>query len=91
MLPSSYAMSDTFFDATKITKDKTYFDAVIRGLLTQPSQSVDQHVDDELWNKLFKYYIKTEQRANYNMCVLGKTIHLFIDYLEMSLGTTWWL
>lgn len=47
LLNSSYTMSNTFNDAT-------YFDAVIRGLLTQPSQSVDSNVDYSLWNRLFR-------------------------------------
>jgi hypothetical protein len=55
LLPTSYTMSDTFNDASRLVNDKTYLDAVIRGLLTQPSQSVDQNVDDSLWNRLFRY------------------------------------
>ena len=39
-----------------IVNDATYLDAVIRGLLTEPSQSVDQLVDDSLWNKLFRFF-----------------------------------
>jgi peroxidase len=54
LLNTSYTMSDTFNDPSRIVTDKTYFDAVIRGLLTQPSQSVDQNVDDSLWNRLFR-------------------------------------
>lgn len=53
-LNTSYTMSDTFNDASKIVNDNTYLDSVIRGLLTQPSQSVDQNVDNSLWNKLFR-------------------------------------
>ena len=48
-------MSNTYNDASMIVKDATYLDAVIRGLLTEPSQSVDQLVDDSLWNKLFRF------------------------------------
>ncbi len=48
-------MSDTFNDASKIISDATYFDAVLRGLLTQTSQAVDQHIDTSLWNKLFRF------------------------------------
>ena len=55
LLNSSYTMSDTFNDASKIVKDKTYLDAVIRGLLVQPAESIDTQVDDALWNKLFRY------------------------------------
>ena len=49
-------MSNTYNDASMIVKDATYLDAVIRGLLTEPSQSVDQLVDDSLWNKLFRFF-----------------------------------
>nr|CAH0110806.1 unnamed protein product [Daphnia galeata] len=54
LLNTSYTMSDTFNDPSRIVTDKTYFDAVIRGLLTQPSQSIDQNVDDSLWNRPFR-------------------------------------
>ncbi|EFX87999.1 hypothetical protein DAPPUDRAFT_221219 [Daphnia pulex] len=54
LLTSSYTMSDTFNNAAMLVNDKTYLDAVIRGLLTEPSQSVDQNVDDSLWNRLFR-------------------------------------
>ena len=43
-----------------IVKDATYFDAVIRGLLTEPTQAVDQLVDDALWNQLFRLFKKAE-------------------------------
>ena len=48
-------MSSTFNDASKLVNDITYIDAVIRGLLTETSQSVDRNVDDSLWNDLFRY------------------------------------
>lgn len=54
LLPSSYTMSSTFNNASMLVNDKTYLDAVIRGLLTEPSQAVDKNVDDSLWNQLFK-------------------------------------
>ncbi|XP_046449770.1 chorion peroxidase-like isoform X2 [Daphnia pulex] len=54
LLTSSYTMSDTFNDPSRIVNDKTYFDAVIRGLLTQLSASADHTIDDSLWNKLFR-------------------------------------
>ena len=57
LLNSSYIMSDTFNDASMIVNDKTFIDAVIRGLLTEPTQSVDQLVDNALWNKLFRFLI----------------------------------
>ena len=55
LLNSSYTMSNTFNNASMIVNDKTYLDAVIRGLLVQPSESIDTQVDDALWNKLFRY------------------------------------
>ena len=56
LLTSSYTMSNTYNDASMIVNDATYLDAVIRGLLTEPTQSVDQLVDDVLWNKLFRLF-----------------------------------
>jgi len=54
-LSTSYNMSNTFNDASMIVNQAAYLDAVIRGLLIQPSQSVDNFVVDDLWNSLFKY------------------------------------
>lgn len=54
LLPSSYAMSSVFTDASQIVNDKMFLDNVIRGLVTQPSQAVDQMVADALWLELFK-------------------------------------
>lgn len=47
-------MSSFFNDGSPLVKDKTFIDNVIRGLLVQPSQSIDKEVDDEIWNKLFR-------------------------------------
>ena len=55
LLSTSYNMSNTFNDASMIVNQAAYLDAVIRGLLIQPSQSVDNFVVDDLWNSLFKY------------------------------------
>lgn len=54
-LSTSYNMYSTFNNASMIVNDPTYFDAVIRGLLTQPSQTVDHFVVEDLWNRLFAY------------------------------------
>lgn len=53
-LPSSFNLRDFFNDASQLANDKHFFDNAIRGLVTQPSQSVDQAVGDALWRELFK-------------------------------------
>ena len=64
-LSTSYNMSSTFNDASMIVNQSVYLDAVIRGLLIQPSQSVDQFVVTDLWNQLFKYYIESITNKQY--------------------------
>ena len=51
-------MSNTYNNASMIVNDKTFLDAVIRGLLVQPSELIDTQVDQALWNKLFRYSTK---------------------------------
>ena len=56
LLNSSYIMSDTYNNASRIVNDNTYLDAVIRGLLVQSSEAIDTQMDPALWNQLFRYY-----------------------------------
>lgn len=54
MNSSSYRMANTFNDASSIVKQSFFIDAVIRGLVTQPSEAIDRNVVNDLWNSLFR-------------------------------------
>ena len=54
----SYSMSDVFNNPSMIVNDPNFIDNVIRGLITQQSEQVDDLVTDALWNKLFRYLKK---------------------------------
>ena len=47
-------MANTFNDASPIVKQSFFIDAVIRGLVTQPSEAIDRNVVNDLWNSLFR-------------------------------------
>ena len=48
-------MTNYFNNAAVVYTNLTFLDSVIRGLVTQPSQTVDHFVTDQLWLQLFKY------------------------------------
>jgi len=50
----SYSMSDYFNNPSMIVTDTSFIDNVIRGLITQNSEAVDDLVTDALWNKFFR-------------------------------------
>ena len=51
----SYNLSDFFDNATQIANIPSFFDAILRGFTMQTAQAVDQNVNGEMWNKLFRY------------------------------------
>lgn len=51
---STYTMTDYFNDASVVYSNTTFIDNVIRGLITQASQTVDRFVTIPLWLNLFK-------------------------------------
>lgn len=53
-LLTNYTMSDVFNNPSMIVTDTSFIDNVIRGLITQNSEAVDDLVTDALWNKLFR-------------------------------------
>ena len=54
---TTFSMSDYFNNAAVVYTNLTFLDSVIRGLVTQPSQTVDHFVTDQLWLQLFKYIL----------------------------------
>ena len=41
---------------TRVYTNSTFLDSVIRGLVSQPSQTVDHFVTDQPWLQFFKYF-----------------------------------
>ena len=52
---TAFNMVNFFNNAAVVYTNLTFLDSVIRGLVTQPSQTVDHFVTDQLWLQLFKY------------------------------------
>ena len=77
-----------------IVNDKTYLDAVIRGLLVQPSESIDTQVDDALWNKLFRYStisLKSSKKLRNREKLTYSNVNSILEQLTKHSDSTLWL
>lgn len=60
---TSYSMRDVF-NIPDLSSNPQFLDNTIRGLVTQPSQTIDTQVTGDLWLHLFEYVIVWKKSFN---------------------------
>ncbi len=50
----SYKLSSVFFNPSMVKTDREFYDRAIRGMLKQPSQSIDSKITSEVTEQLFR-------------------------------------